>query len=273
MLTLKRPLFPPDDSQHRGPSVGNDVIAVKRAIARAGFWKWQEFDNVYSDGFAHGGAYGRGVKGFQTRMFGEMSSKVTGAIGQPTLTALSEYRISAGLPNAGDYAFDTTATNLYRGYVVTTLAEIAMKGYWTFAQDLISHEPVVHYSQQRPSMPLFRHQNPPVYPMYLDCSDSVTYLAWLSSESSLSPDPVFGFSGYGNTGSLIQGGFEISMRDIDLWAKNHLILNFYRNSDHVIAVKSKTQAFSHGREGGPEWCNPQTYRTDDYVQTNVYKIV
>lgn len=269
MLTLKRPLFPPDDSQHRGPSVGDDVIAVKRAISRAGFWKWQEFDNVYSDGFAHGSVYGSGVAGFQKKK----GLTPTGALGQPTLTALSEYIIPAGLPNAGDLAFDAVAADLYRGYVPTSPAEQAMKGYWDWAQDLISHEPVVHYSQQRPSKPLIGRQNPPVYPMYLDCSDSVTYLAWLSSEGSLSPDPIFGFSGYGNTGSLIQGGFEISMKDIDKWAKDHLILNFYRNADHVIAVKSKTQAFSHGREAGPEWCNPQTYRTGDYVQTNVYKIV
>lgn len=271
MLTIKRSLYPPDDPQHRGPTTGADVIAIKRAISRAGYWKWQEFDGVYSNGFSHGSVYGHGVEGFQRKVFGTGTGKITGNFGQATLTELYSFRIPAGLPNAGERAFDATAIELYQGFHVITPAEEIVKAFWVNAQDLISHEPAVHYAQTRPDYQLFHHIKPPTFPSWHDCSDSVIYLAWLAG--ALSPDPIFGFSGYGNTGSLIQGGFEISIASLSKYNKNHLVLSFYRNSDHVIAIKSASQAFSHGKEAGPQWVDPRSYRTSDYIQTNAYKVV
>jgi hypothetical protein len=45
-----RQLFPPSSPQKS--EGGLDVIGVKRAVSRAGFWPWQEFDDAYNERFA-----------------------------------------------------------------------------------------------------------------------------------------------------------------------------------------------------------------------------
>jgi hypothetical protein len=58
-VPFTRPLYPP--SHAKGPvDDGVDVVAIKRAISRAGWWPWQAFDDTYSEAFAMDG-----VAGFQ----------------------------------------------------------------------------------------------------------------------------------------------------------------------------------------------------------------
>ncbi len=53
-VEFPRPLYPP--SHAKGPVPNDiDVVAVKRAISRAGFWPWQDFDSAYSEAFAQDG--------------------------------------------------------------------------------------------------------------------------------------------------------------------------------------------------------------------------
>jgi peptidoglycan hydrolase-like protein with peptidoglycan-binding domain len=53
-VPFPRPLYPPSHAE--GPSAkGDDVVGAKRAISRAGFWPWQDFDNAYSEAFAMDG--------------------------------------------------------------------------------------------------------------------------------------------------------------------------------------------------------------------------
>ena len=108
---LKRPLYPPDHPDGPSPG-GGDVIAIKRAISRAGFWLWQKFDNAYSNAFAQGGSDGDGVAGFQRKN----GIQGTGNYGSATHNALRDYVIPKGLPHAGEKAFDQTAANQYLGY-------------------------------------------------------------------------------------------------------------------------------------------------------------
>jgi hypothetical protein len=128
-LPFARALYPPDATDRgKQPSTpGADVEAVKRAVSRAGggggsedgfladppkgFWKWQSFDRNYSNAFAHGGTSGSGMEGFQRAL---VAAEPTGWYGSKTHEALRTYRIPQGLQNAGQYAFDSRACELYR---------------------------------------------------------------------------------------------------------------------------------------------------------------
>src|SRR3954466_8690921 len=99
-----RPLYPPDANQHgkKPSSDGADVEAYKRTVSRAGRWPWQEFDDSYSNGFAHGGPGGNvgdsGVAGVQRQ--GDLDD--TGWLGEATFNLLRSIRIPAGLPHASE---------------------------------------------------------------------------------------------------------------------------------------------------------------------------
>lgn len=81
-VPFPRALYPP--SHDKGPVDDyQDVIAVKRAISRAGYWPWQEFDDTYSESFAMDG-----VRKFQQRY----GLSATGNYGEPTHTKLCETR-------------------------------------------------------------------------------------------------------------------------------------------------------------------------------------
>ena len=108
-----RPLYPPD-AKGKTPSVdGDDVIAYKRTISRAGRWKpWEpaSWDDSFSNAFSHGkgGNVGdSGVAGFQR----QMNIDATGAIGEKTFNALRSARVPEG-PHEGEMCMDANAANL-----------------------------------------------------------------------------------------------------------------------------------------------------------------
>src|SRR5262245_4456524 len=108
-----RPLYPPDANQHgKRPSMnGPDCEAYKRVVSRLGRWPWQEFDEAYSNGFAHGtsGNVGQtGVAGVQR----QSDLDDTGWIGQSTFNLLRSARVPAGRSHAGDMAMDSYAVSL-----------------------------------------------------------------------------------------------------------------------------------------------------------------
>jgi peptidoglycan hydrolase-like protein with peptidoglycan-binding domain len=111
---LKRPLY---DKNHGGPSEpGEDVKAIKRALARAGYWKWdpENYSGEYTTAFAQGSSSGPGVKGFQK----SRNIQATGNYGQATHDALRKANVPAESPNAGQDAFDGYAADQYRNYRV-----------------------------------------------------------------------------------------------------------------------------------------------------------
>jgi hypothetical protein len=108
-----RPLYPPDANQHgKQPSMdGPDVEAYKRTVSRAGRWPWQPFDEVYSNGFAHGrsgNVIDTGVAGVQR----QQDIDDTGWLGKTTFNTLRSIVIPAGLPHAGESAMDAFAAEL-----------------------------------------------------------------------------------------------------------------------------------------------------------------
>lgn len=109
-----RPLHPPDSPGYSASAPGNDVLAYKRGISRAGRWPWtpNEWDLAYSKNFAHGKAGGNvgdsGIAGFQR----QMGLEGTGYVGQTTFDKMRIARVPQGLPNAGEPIFDATCLNL-----------------------------------------------------------------------------------------------------------------------------------------------------------------
>jgi cell wall-associated NlpC family hydrolase len=95
-----RTLFPPSSPDKS--EAGIDVLAVKRAVSRAGFWPWQEFDETYSQAFAV-----KGVGGFQK----SVGLPVDHVYGQNTHAKL---RIAKAVDHPGEYAFDATAVSLMK---------------------------------------------------------------------------------------------------------------------------------------------------------------
>jgi len=90
---------------------GPDIEAYKRTVSRAGRWKWQTFDQAYSNAFAHGkggNVIDTGVAGIQR----QQKINPTGWIGTATFNTLRSIKIPEGLPNAGQMAMDATAVKL-----------------------------------------------------------------------------------------------------------------------------------------------------------------
>jgi peptidoglycan hydrolase-like protein with peptidoglycan-binding domain len=106
---FKRPLYPPSHPKGPVPN-GADVEAVKRAVSRAGFFPWQEFDRAYNEKIADA------VVEFQKK--NGLGSDSAGAFGEPTFKKLKGKKVPAESPNAGQSVFDERAAELYREYLV-----------------------------------------------------------------------------------------------------------------------------------------------------------
>lgn len=62
VVPFMRILYPPDHLKGPVPG-GDDVIAVKRAVSRAGYYPWRKFNNSYNEEFSTAG-----VKSFQKKV-------------------------------------------------------------------------------------------------------------------------------------------------------------------------------------------------------------
>lgn len=85
---------------------GDDIVAVKRAISRAGFFEWKEFDNAYNEAIADA------VKAFQQKN----GLTASGNYGEATHKKLKAKKVPSGSPNAGQGVFDDRAAGLYKQY-------------------------------------------------------------------------------------------------------------------------------------------------------------
>jgi hypothetical protein len=193
---LKRTLYPPSHSEPQSKA-GDDVIAVKRAISRAGFWKWQEFSDDYTNAFAHGDdENGNGVAGYQR----SVGLDGTGTYGKNTHEKLRKAKVPKGGQHAGDDVFDGTACELYSGSTPPgskTPVERVREKLVEFCTRAIA-EPDWYYSQNR-AVDVSVNPNGPTTS---DCSGStIQAFHYAKRETGLDvPDPSMqGWSGYGNT--------------------------------------------------------------------------
>src|SRR5262245_40704187 len=105
-FAFKRILYGPPD--HRYPMSGDDCLAVKRALSRAGFIPWQDFTNVY------GQQAKDGCKAFQKSVGikGNDGGAPQGNYGKSTHQAL----LKAKADDKHEWAFDDYSATLYKGY-------------------------------------------------------------------------------------------------------------------------------------------------------------
>jgi hypothetical protein len=107
------PLYPPDHPD--GPSADSPfVLALKRTAARIGAWPWtpDEWDDTYSNRFAHGDGWGdqthAGIEGLQ---YWSGTLSATGNVGEKTFNFLRSVKVPQGRTHAGEMAMDSVAVN------------------------------------------------------------------------------------------------------------------------------------------------------------------
>jgi hypothetical protein len=234
---------------------GNDVIAWKIITSRAGCWPWAEFDNIAHKEFLHGHGRTRatsGIKGLQ-KLLGITQD---GVPGPETFKKSIPYRAKRGIVqyHAGEYIWDAHACALYRGYHAVTPQRKIVTDVFKWWQWMVDHTVRIGYSQGRPMWELARHLEPPELPFDEDCSITFSYCAFLGGARA--PDPDYKYSGLGNTGSLVRGGFWISESDILKYNKDYYLGAIYGkdrwNTHHIAAIKSPSKVYSMGNESAPE---------------------
>jgi len=106
-----RPLYPPDAKGYTPSVDGPDVEAYKRTVSRAGRWKWQAFDQAFSNGFSHGksaNVIDSGIEGIQRQ---QNLEPPTGFVGEKTFNTLRSIRCPKG-PHEGEMAMDARSVEL-----------------------------------------------------------------------------------------------------------------------------------------------------------------
>ena len=184
-----RTLYPP--SAEKGPVPnGDDVIAVKRAISRAGFLKWSDFDGVYGETISDS------VAKFQK----SVGMDISGFYGDATHKKLKATKVPKGATHAGEDVFDQTAANLYKNYAsagTKPAKQLVQEKITEFCKRAIS-EPDWYYSQNR-AVDISVN---PDGSNTSDCSGStIQAFHFAKRETGINvPDPAKqGWSGYGNT--------------------------------------------------------------------------
>jgi hypothetical protein len=192
-----------------------------------------------------------GLKGLQ-RLLGV---KVDGVYGQNTHATSLPFRVPKGKTHGGEYVWDGHAQALYEGAYPDLHARTVVADVFTWWQWMVDREPQIGYRMWRPMQELRLHHEPPHLPFDEDCSSTFIYCAFLGGAKS--PDLAYGFSGFGNTDSLVRCGIPILQSQIGEYCQTHYVGVYYGTSvwstHHVAAAKSPTKFGSMGRQGAPEW--------------------
>jgi len=230
-LTTRRVVPFPRVLKLRAPyMVGKDVLALQRALARAGFRRWGNF---------------------------------TSAFGPGTKKNLQKFQATVDLPTTGVYELDThkKLSKYYDSYGAFLMTQ-AMKNYtysprriiMSYATHGYNQRHRIHYTQGPLRMYGVRNKvRPPRIPFYEDCSSFSTWCYW---GSGLKDPNGLGYNGWGYTGTLCQNGtVTINPKPGDL--------AFYgvRPYSHVVVYIGNGRCISHGSEMGP-YLLPVRYRSD-----------
>jgi hypothetical protein len=218
---------------------GKDVIAVKRALWRAGVYrKPRSFTRVYGP-FAV-----RAVRRFQ-QAHGLVAD---GEYGKMTHRKLAPW-------------FDEYAISLLGQAPRPTRADEIRARILSSAAVLYNRRSHVHYTMGWARMQIVRQRLrmrdlATVEHLFEDCSSSITGLYFVAG----GPDPNgLGFNGQGFTGTQCRHG-----RSVSIVQAKPCALVFYGNGPpwkHVALYLGGNRVWSHGSEGGP-YLLPIDYRSD-----------
>ena len=214
---LPRPLKPPANNDGLVAS-GDDVMAFKRAISRAGRlkpWEPATWSPAYGDQFALGKGTGdvgtSGVRGFQRQAFPDDKSKHTGNIGDDTYQKIRRARVSdPESPNFKKPILDFAAVNLLINAAKEFDEGTAIEEFRKHLADFCERAEGARaerwtYSQRRPFTGLG------IAPEALHVNDCSSYVAlayfWGRQESGLAVDDPTGYEyhGLGNTWDDLDG--------------------------------------------------------------------
>lgn len=220
---LPRPLKPPKNNGGVALPPGDDVMAYKRGISRAGRWKpWSPstWSYVYGDAFALGEGKGQvprtGVRGFQRQHFPNDETMHTGNLGDKTYQAMRRALVSdPDSPHYREPIFDSTAVKLLKQASQEYQKELKEEAFRDALAEFCSRAELASseawtYSQARPYTglgvaPEKAHRN--------DCSSYVILAYfWAREKSGLKvPDPSgYQYDGYGNTWDDLDGNPRVS---------------------------------------------------------------
>lgn len=222
---------------------GNDVVAVKRALSRAGYIRWGDFTRLWGP-FAV-----QACKNFQKAK----GLKQTGVYHFATHEAL---RKTHRQRSRTEWAYDALAIKIMREEDVTPLERTIARTLDAAAYGIVRRDQI-SYDQIRP-MP----DNAPMpnIPYTADCSGFVT---WCARSGGWAQDPNYPvgstrrWDGYGFTGTLWQNGIAVpSLSQAQLCD-----LVFYGTpwmsggAAHVVILREKVGSTwyvaSHGGQSGP----------------------
>lgn len=245
--------------------IGDDVMAIKRAISHAQRWlPWEpsQWDARYRESFALGKGTGKvagsGVRGFQR----QEGLPQTGILDDATYQRIRRALIPEG-PREGSPILDAESIRLIeeaiQEFSPAAKLERVRAAISDFCRRAENAQEMWHYTQQRPYtglgvVPERSHQN--------DCSSYVCLAYfWARQETEiLVPDPSrYRYSGYGNTWDDLDGHARVL-------SGNYLIGDLAHYDGHVTICRkagdsSSAVWSSFGAEDGPE-ALPLHYRGD-----------
>jgi peptidoglycan hydrolase-like protein with peptidoglycan-binding domain len=237
---------------------GVDVIAVKRALSRAGYIRWGSFTALWGAGAI------AAVKHFQNE---HGVPPGPGTYGPLTHAAL----VATHAKNSDEWAYD--------GYSIVLMeqscaphAEVSgsavRDAIVAEARRLYAHRDEIDYSQHR-KFPL---QRPPSIPNQLDCSAFIAVCHFVGG----APDPNRnGYNGEGYTGTLIGTGRrcskgELQAGDAVFYGKTTTASPSFPvgSPTHVALFDGDDGVFS---QGGPNRHDRMTRHPVDYRTVNHYR--
>jgi peptidoglycan hydrolase-like protein with peptidoglycan-binding domain len=224
---------------------GADVIAVKRALSRAGFMQWGAFTPIWGPNAL------RACKAFQAAN----GIPQTGDYGPRTHTRLLATPPKAG---GGESAWDAHGLRMLHDFCELTRDEqvrrqiVAAAEFWNARRDEID------YALQRP----FPLASPPGVPPWSDCSGFVTlcHMAAGAKNPNAQGGQRLPWNGHGYTGTLIDGGRRRERAE-DLRPGDAVFYGFTKTPSPAFPLNSPThvalwigdgKVITHGKSSGPE---------------------
>jgi peptidoglycan hydrolase-like protein with peptidoglycan-binding domain len=237
-------------------SKGPDVIAVKRALSRAGFMEWGNFTNVYGVGmrnavYALHKKHGRKPAGYGPRAHNDLEdSKAVSNKG------MAFDPIAVKIMEAEYEKYHVSPEDIIRGNIVAAWRRMyASRGSIRYSQ----HRPFLHGVDMN-----FR------VPAGIDCSGTMTL--GYDAANAKSPNVFAGsrlpYNGTGYTGTLMAGGTKC--RRLDMEPGDMVMYGFTSHSSPAFPVGSPTHVAGWEGDSGlhvysmgsyPMGHYPHNYRT------------
>lgn len=222
-------LYVPFLRQLKLGSIGSDVFALKRALAKSGNGTWGKWG--IKNNFL-GTTHVTALKSFQKKN----NLKVDGIYGKATHEKLAPFYDNYGVWLVAGTKVETKEERERRLIVAA-----AFLGY--------QNRDNIHYTQGSLRMQGVRQKlMPPKYPNYEDCSSFSTWTYWTSGH----PDPNnLGYNGYGYTGTLYSNGKIVSLSGIKAGDLVFYGVQSPNVPAHVAIYVGEGRVVSHGSEIGP----------------------